>query len=126
MNKRQLVTLGTMTEQQKSVLLAKAMGWEVSPLGSIFPTEGEGHVAIHPESSRYDPNEMALAWRVLNWWANIEPRPQEQWEIFLGWWALMEVYTMPANEVQRAWLDKIIILVIEAGLVKNERDSLEI
>ncbi len=114
MNKKQLIALRTMTSQQKSVLLARAMGWEVSPLGSIFPTEGDGHIAIHPESSLYDPNEMALAWRCLRWVS----QGYEDWRAeFQEWFASTAFELMGEEHAQRIWLDHVLKLAIDEGLI---------
>lgn len=64
----------------------------------------------------YDPANMALAWRVLNW-------AIENFSIPSHHFALramaddMAFFTLPPADAQRAWLDKILVLAIEAGMV---------
>ena len=110
-----------MTDQEKSVMLARAMGWEVLPAGHIFPPEGPGHVAIHPESSLYHVNEMALAWRVLNWVDEMEDKGLIT--TFNDWWHKYHWYAEPPEVAQREWLDKILSLAIEAGIVEPVESS---
>lgn len=74
-----------------------------------------GHVLI--DVDLYDPDNMSLAWRVLNWAA-------ETWADG-NWinWAMYEPYFLldkPPDVAQRAWLDKILELAIEAGMVDDE------
>jgi|GEM_PF-6697253 len=56
-----------LTDQQKSVMLARAMGWEVQEIvgldADIFAPPDIWVIA----GSLYYPANMALAWLVLNW-----------------------------------------------------------
>jgi len=74
---------------------------------------------MYPESPNlYDPANMALAWRVLNWaneWmANGGARdfPDFCDDIL----RCLDAASPPAA-AQRAWLDKILSLAIEAGMI---------
>lgn len=78
----------------------------------------------------YDPQNMALAWRVLNWaiWPeDVSPRVDDHGTIKSyteHWWfhpqpgQLSPCY-LPPSEAQRAWLNNIYELVIEAELVEK-------
>ena len=118
--------LTKLSDQEKSVALAKAMGWETfnSPhTGRKMIKRPE--VVFIQDGNLYDPANMALAWRVLNW-ANEQhaPDPQEEYiadEVqeymrFFGAWLSI----LPPDEAQRNILDKILSLAIEAGLVEVE------
>lgn len=104
-----------MTDQEKSVMLAKAMGWDISLsynqqcryITSNGSTE-LGDVGILPyrnEGDLYDPANMALAWRVLNWAITSE---LGSWA-FLAWW--IDLGRLSPADAQRLWLDKILELL---------------
>ena len=99
--------LDEMTDEEKSVLLARAMK------ESMFP--GKYLSVMSPEFkpiNLYDPANMALAWRVLNW--AFESLPV-QGEFF---YAVSTWVQQPPAIAQRQWLDKILTLAIKAGIVK--------
>ena len=109
--------MGELTDQEKSVMLARAMGWTISPqdVGVLFrPDESERWIA-----NLYAPAHMALAWRVLNWVTH-SARIGARFDI----WFSRELHGLdflrykPAD-AQRAWLDKILQLAIEAGIVEH-------
>lgn len=97
------MNINELSDEQKSVMLIKA-------------AEIRGIIVI---STLYDPDHMALAWRVLNW-ADGE---MKLWDMFFPWWdEEFEATALSPADAQRAWLDKILELAIEAGLVEMERD----
>lgn len=69
----------------------------------------------------YDPANMALAWRVLNW-----AGMTQFFEDFSKWAnARMDLtqivvngQDLPPDRAQKSWLDKILALAIEAGMVE--------
>lgn len=101
-----------MSDQEKSVMLAKLCGWE----------------AMCP--NLYDPGCMALAWRVLNWalsndgpvffrmadwlFAESQDTPDGYKTGGANWFRLL--MHQPAA-AQRAWLDMVLTLATEAGMV---------
>ena len=119
--------LTKLTDQEKSVMLARAMGWDVETKSAnpwsaftndepnyievIFYKDAEGY--LH-ETCDFYTDHMEVAWRVLNWAA-------KRFDIY-EWW---DVQDMPEEEpavAQRAWLDKILELCIEAGIVEVEHE----
>ena len=115
--------LTKLTDQEKSVMLARAMGggentfkwWTIE-----FAKEGDIYTHAIPADlvvNFYDPANMALAWRVLNWAASQREYRQE--------WSGWMIDCIDANELvekpavaQRAWLDHILEMAIEAGIVE--------
>ena len=94
-----------MNDQEKSVLLAKAMGWTIEA----------------PEYfDLYRPKDMALAWRVLNWAA--VTMPQESYYLVPLQGIVLDTEKLPPPDAQRLWLDKILKLAIEAGLIEVQDD----
>jgi hypothetical protein len=116
--------MNDMSDQEKSVLLAKAMGTTQfrqyddggDYIGNLIP----------PPANLYDPANMALAWRVLNWGMASDTL----WKRLADWWLYRDTpstdgwYTMtlPPAEAQRAWLDKVLELAIEADLIEVPND----
>lgn len=124
------MNIDEMSEQEKSVMLARLVGWEVnqnnSPVGQIFIYYDRPR--SNAIANLYDTANMALAWRVLNWfWAFCKPleTPQQvtMWDGYhadLILWMIdygSSYEDMPPAEAQAAWLDKILELAIEAGMV---------
>ena len=71
----------------------------------------------------YDPANMALAWRVLNW-AIGDPSFGHDvdhwlWNEGIGY----DLLNLAHDVAQRAWLDKVLTLAIEAGLVELDHAS---
>ena len=122
-----MMDISKMSDQEKSVLLAKAMGWKTplrkdmdDPKPLIIPPEGDG---ILWADSLYDPVNMALAWRVLNWaytslpvWKHEKYLTEgQQWES----WFVRNIELGEPN-AQRLWLAKILELAIETGIIEEE------
>lgn len=108
-----------LSDREKSVLLAKAMGWEVYP---------GGHIALPADTMRsailsfYDTANMALAWRVLNWAYECEHiEDQGRYFVLLDWLDEAHLHIEAPADAQRLWLDKVLTLAIEAGIVEVER-----
>lgn len=128
-----------LTDQQKSVLLAKVMGWRVSE--KIKDQYGNWFVIVQEKDaddwlwlkdarypfSLYREASMALAWRVLNWaWKQHDRMvvTVDEPDVPLKWWTwwLMNVLwkagEMEPAEAIRHILDSILSLAIEAGLIE--------
>lgn len=80
----------------------------------------------------YDPANMALAWRVRGWFHKLarEEQEREKYNTEL-WWELCawemnltfkgnHLVEMLPQVAQRAWLDKILQLAIEAGMLEAQ------
>ena len=128
-----------MTDQEKSVLLAKARGWKLLKLGQpLVDWYAQGGIdisalveqsitedekfwfdktgAIHREGvPNYYTDHMEVAWGMLNWATDTERRNNEE---MIFWW--IDTYTCNYSPAvaQRKWLDKILSLAIEAGIVE--------
>ena len=113
-----------LSEQEKSVMLARAMGWEFveSPDGRrrfCDPDLTEGRGGLFFQDNLYDPTNMALAWRVLNWVDTWDQKKyRTQYTQFWGWWDNEELWQIESKFAQAKWLDKILSLAIEAGIVE--------
>ena len=111
-----------MSDQEKSVMLARAMGWEVTfayspahPQLWIPDDLAKAHKTKFI-ANLYDPASMALAWRVLNWVAKWDLNQQSVYYTqFYGWWDNNDLWAMPPAAAQRAWLDKILTLAKEGN-----------
>jgi len=107
-----------LSDEQKSVMLAKAMGWQVvehnkrrCTIGHI----GERIGVIDYPFNLYAPANFALAWKVLNWATEYGRKNNEEMVL---WWMDVLLCNYPPADAQRLWLDKILELAIEAGLVE--------
>lgn len=133
----------TSTEQGQrgaSVMLARLCGWDVSYglIDSDQLWDGFAHDTLHITADTgewcdnlYDPANMALAWRVLNWATTqsvtVKAQKgggddiwQEPWTTFIDDEinGKYEIYMMTPADAQRAWLDKILTLAIESGMIE--------
>ena len=107
-----------LSEKEKSVLLARAMGWHLHrrDVGIMLrPDQSERWV-----TNLYDTANMALAWRVLNWVSNNKAWYEEYGYLVDTFWSAMELYAMPLDEAIRMLLDTILERLIDAGLVNRE------
>ena len=122
------------TDQEKSVLLAQAMGWyqvDSEPImGARWkaPDKPDQHWFNPP--NLYNPANMPLAWRVLNWaWGKhdrmvlvinekdevvVKPLKYWTWRLLNVLW---EAGVMEPEKAARHILDSIFNLAIEAGLI---------
>lgn len=121
----------TTTEQgqrEASVMLARLIpDWEVEDLGHrVYIHIKDGGVITFArdnthEASLYDPVYMALAWKVLNWANNSffgGDTRLDQWH----WWHdfVADMRLLPPAAAQRAWLNKVLTLAIEAGMIEAQ------
>lgn len=96
-----------LTTKEKSVMLIKARG-----------------EAWYTPIDLYAPINMSVAWLFLNWALSTAPFRErvsmthynvKDYELSCSLYGLM---TVPAPKAQASWLDRILELSIEAGLVK--------
>lgn len=131
------------TDHEKSVTLARLTGVGAysgpAVKSSIVDSRGIEHDVTtidgtphdYQVPNLYDSANMELAWMVLNWaakqfqygdsyeagytiddWAADIVLVEEEWGAFNLW-------DLPPAEAQRAWLDKILELATEAGMVSQ-------
>lgn len=122
-----------MNDQEKSVMLARAMGLEVYESKEAYFKAGMPHAIeydvniehpayFHAEHrlsnvlpNYYDPVNMALAWTVLQHFkhegGNLRDTDYDTW-----------VDEDNAADAQRTWLDKIFYKSIEAGIIELEAE----
>ena len=113
--------------EEKSVLLAKATGvdWRIIPISdfdSIYEDSAEvvildSNDILVGHGTLYDPANMALAWRVHLWMGKNDPLPCTP-KGYIYWWNNLGI--VREADAQRLWLDKILSLAIEAGIVEVE------
>lgn len=101
-----------MTPQQKSVLLARAMGcpaWITLPPGEW--TEYNQFFNLYEVDSKGNPIHMPLAWRALQYFknegGNLKDTDYYEW-----------LYFDDPAEALRFWLDKILAIGLDAGQIK--------
>ena len=95
-----------MNDREKSMALLDAIGehWLTSPFGM-------GCIDL------YLPANMALAWRVHLWALDVSDDYSIQWYLDGD----LRIWEYP--DAQRRWLDEILSMLIEAGLVEvNDAD----
>ena len=128
------MNIETMTEQKKSIALFDLMKWrkEWADIHSMVLLDSDGRGVGYrlmksgeEMPNLYDADNMALAWRVLNWASeknSIYPK-------FMGWWFRQDsdldmlggyLFDISPIDAQRAWLDKVLSLAIEANLIEKE------
>ena len=126
--------ISKMSDQEKSVLLAKAMGWEIDRRGDhgsydlwiddilILQRVDYSKIGLLDSvilnkhmPNLYSPANMALAWRAIGVMVD---RHTEIWDAFFDWW---DLEIDPGHEsAQRLWLDRVLELVIKAGIIEEK------
>jgi hypothetical protein len=114
------MNVSEMSDQDKSVMLTELTGWGYAKttFSLVGEMAGEGYMNL------YRPGNMALAWLVLNWAEktaqdNIEAKFYQLWMAFMP----EELFELPPADAQRLWLDKVLALAIEAGLVAPQEQA---
>lgn len=118
-----MMDISKMSDEVKSALLARAMGLEFSTDGSeVFRIGG------HWVYDLYNVTKMFLAWQVHLWMLKNEKPRKMKYRTDSGrwlpdwpyrWWIRME-HALEKPDAQRLWLDKILTLAIEAGIIEEE------
>ena len=117
--------MNDMTDQEKSVLLAKAMGadWKYfhnDEIDEWLILDSENVVIGY--GNLYDPANMALAWRVLNWAHKQFPGHGIN-PITKMYQGFHEAVFLPADKVIEVWLDETINILVEAEIITPEAKS---
>ena len=123
-----------MTPEEKSVVLARLCGWLKTDeyFHSYHPPNGKGMSVNYTKGyapefifvtdkhyyDLYNVRNFALAWQVLNW--AMKSFDNSTIATLDEWFSFIRVMEMPPAEAQAAWLDKILELAIEAGMVNDE------
>lgn len=125
------MNIDNLTDQEKSVMLARAMGLsEPRYLSSsqvwIIENNNRPNLSVYVSPKKfdlYDPANMALAWWVLNW-----AYAQKHWYkkhlglmgdvLYDKFWSDDTFFELSPTDAQRLWIDQILSLAIEAGIVK--------
>jgi hypothetical protein len=130
------MNIDNLSDEEKSVHLVKAMGkYEDVALLQVVDAlvdgdrkhywQHNGEICLIPNlyevDENGDPLYMVLAWRVLNW--GLGPHTQGTHRVIFPQIAAFlyrekRVFTLSPATAQRLWLDKILSLCIEAGLVE--------
>lgn len=114
--------ISKMSDREKSLLLAKAMGL-LKRVGMVWYWKDEhaDYVIGSPKRLEtqvpdlYDPVNMALAWRVHLWAVDHKV-------IGLNYirWFDSGIACWLQEDAQRLWLDQILELAVEAGIIEEE------
>lgn len=123
-------------QHEASVMLARLMGIYLQLFSDMakFRLRGDDvFVSVYPHGwyhgmtedeawkyfpNLYDPANMALAWRVLSFAIDNFSIPNHHFAL-RAMVNDMAFFTMPIAAAQRAWLDKILTLAIEAGMIEE-------
>jgi len=140
------VDISKLTDEEKSVMLARVMGQQMSLrkigadgynqwsyIGILVNQAHKLHSRLdqdaafeHATPNLYDSAYMSLAWMVAVWaWRNLPVEPIQKGhnkttirQIFRVFWATKIRPT--SIDAQRLWLDKILKLACEAELVEDD------
>ena len=107
--------LDKMPDQEKSVMLAKAMGWEYNDHWKVLTVDNSDF--WYREFNLYAPENMALAWRVHGW--AMDNEVQKIALPYRGWWIQERPWLWLIDGAQREYLDQILALCIEAGIIEE-------
>lgn len=119
-----------MNDKEKSAALTRltGIGKYTGPPVSSFIKSWQGEMDVttidgtpfdYNAPNLYAPENMALAWQVLNW-ASDSRNPLS--DTIDRWWVVNSPIELPPKEAQALWLDKILELAIGAGLVKSNEE----
>lgn len=123
-----------MSDQEKSNVLGKLCGWSVVEFMQYYDYRlldtSDNEIASLPDWYQTDgdmPNlyaseNMALAWKCIEW-VTAPPKTLQMAEAALNtkfgyWWQGNAMWAETATDAQRTWLDKILELAVEAGMVE--------
>jgi hypothetical protein len=118
-----MIKIDEMTDQEKSVMLARLMGWPVQEDGWIYPDNYTVSLRDLYAIDQYgNPKRFALAWRVLNWFKGLEAGSLPEKPFFYSWGKFEESMKLNLNAADslHLWLDTVLETAIEAGLVEPE------
>ncbi len=131
-------------QREASVMLAELCGWHIGNIRlesrawmrvmvdasgtdlGLRPPFGGGlnkkEQELKPTTlfNLYDPANMALAWRVLNWWEWVKSEEGgglSEKTFFVGFGDFEAWMKMLPAEALRRWLDKILSLAVKEGMI---------
>jgi hypothetical protein len=122
------MNISEMSDREKSIALARlawSEGWHTDRDGRIIEYLFYGDDASWAlwsssfGTTLYDPSNMELAWRVLNWASTDD----EIRRAFVGFWDNADLWQVDPAEAQRAWLDTVLELAVEAGIATRGNDE---
>lgn len=108
---------------QKTVHIINLMpDWSVWGMGEdgddIVLQIGDKETAVlRAPDYLYAPKLMFLAWRVSNFVYSEFFNGEDWCDGYMTWWHEVDWYRYEPADAQRIWLDKILTLAIEAGMV---------
>ena len=103
--------INEMNDQEKSVPLAKAMGWEKKDSGFCYDIWDDDEWINQDWPNLYDPVNMALAKRAIEWGAANIPEFKKTLNLIGS-----NMWILPGGVTEL--LDEILSMLIEAGLVE--------
>lgn len=120
-----------MNDQEKSLVLARLMGWrevdEYDHMGHLLYRHwvdgGKRLSIVGHDFDLYHPDNMALAWRVHLWATTSAFYDKYRYWLAHGTGYEGHLLWWEKTNAQRAWLDKILELAIEAGMVEGVGDE---
>ena len=126
------MNIDKLTDQEKSVMLARVIGWRINAHGDMFeiPDTSVDNVGWKWRSNFYSGVDASMeqAWLVLNWAAQRNDGISDYGWPYTVAEGIDEIFRYEDDDdlslwdkdpadAQRAWLDQILTLTIEAGLV---------
>ena len=120
------MTIDKLSDMEKSVLLARVIELQIEydpfVLITLAHVQTQGEIIADLVPNLYDPANMYIAWQVPNWidkkYGNEDNAPL--WDEFDQWWDNQIIWC--DKNAQRHWLDKILLLLIKAGMVELNDD----
>jgi hypothetical protein len=98
-------------EEKKSQLLARLAGWEITRDGTRAWIESPDF--RHTTTNLYDPLFAFLAFNLFGYLAPEILLP------FGDWWRQENLFLFWIKSAQRSWLNKILSLAFEAGMITD-------
>lgn len=116
-----MTDITTLTDEEKSVMLAKLVGWEeveTNDFSTCFWIDDErGYFYVwETGEGLYSSDNMPLAWRILNW-AHNNFVTVDRMAIHDMFW-VTQIYGSKPEDAQRLWLDRVLEIAIKGGVVE--------
>lgn len=108
-----MIDISRMSDEDKSKQLAKMIGYQPWFMQPPFTFSSKNPFWLSHVVNFYDTGNFSLVWfGVLKWVS----RGADQWRSdFYDWFKASTIDLMGEEYAQRYWLDKILVLAIEAG-----------
>ncbi len=107
-----MMDISNLTDQEKSVLLAKVMGWEIETLPNYVDIFAPPDRWVK-DANLYHPANMALAFQ-CHFWAIYYAPSVELRSKYCQWFDLNTIWM--EEKLQSLILDSVLYIAIEAGL----------